>query len=238
MSVFTLSERLAHFGDLSENSKQFLDALNPVQRSLEARAEIAVGVEADGHMGLVQSGWVGDHDLTPDGRRGILTIALPGDCLACPVETRPPQYRQTLTEATITHYPMKPIMERMRVDSGLAFAFLRLAAHQQARLSDRLLPLIQYRSYEKVAYFFLDTSTRLEAVGLARPDVFPMPLNQATIADHLGMHEVHVNRILRRMGQEGYIARERGYVRLLDRQTLADMVGYSPLTPPAGEPVR
>jgi len=226
--AFCLSDRLEQFCTLCPATKNHLNGVNAFQRSLDARAEVIRADEPIPYVPIVQSGWIAIYDLTPEGRRGILEVSLPGDILSGPLHAREPiSYTvQALTAATVTFHPVAPILELMRTDWDLANAFLRLETYQHERLQDRLLPILQLRSYERIAHLFLDLHARLDAVGMVANGRFPMPLNQATIADHLGMHEVHVNRVLRRMDHDRYVRRERGYVTILDHASLAEMVGF------------
>lgn len=228
MATFSLSERLDRFCALSDEVKEHLNGSNSFQRLLESRAEVLRPGEPIAYVPIVQSGWIATYDLTPDGRRAILELGLPGDVLSGPLHAREPigYTVQALTSATVTFHPVEPIVELIRTNARVAAAFLRLETYQHERLQERLLPLLQLRSYEKIAHLFLDLHARLDAVGMAANGRFPMPLNQATLADHLGMHEVHVNRVLRRMDDDGYVAREKGYITILDHATLAEMVGF------------
>lgn len=235
MANFSLIERLESFCPLSTIAKQQLDRLNSLQRSLDTRAEVLRAGRPIAYVPIVQSGWVATCDLTPDGRRGILELALPGDILSGPLHAREPvgYTVQALTPTCVSFHPVEPIVDLIRQDAAVAAAFLRLETYQHERLQDRLLPLLQLRSYEKIAHLFLDLHARLDAVGMVANGRFPMPLNQASIADHLGMHEVHVNRVLRRMDHDGYVLREKGYITIVDHATLAEMVGFRgrPLPP-------
>ena len=229
MAIFSLSERLDRFCVLSEESKKHLDGTNSFQRTYDPRSEIFRAGEPIASLPLVQSGWLATFDVTPEGKRGILELALPGDILSGPMHGRAPiSYTVTaLTSATVSFHPTAPIIDAMRTDAGMATAFLRLETYQHERLQDRLLPLTQLRSYERTAHLFLDLHARLDAVGMTANGRFRMPLNQAAIADHLGMHEVHVNRVLRQMDHDGYVLREKGYyITILDHAALAAMTGF------------
>lgn len=235
MATFSLTDRLDRFCALSDGAKKYLNGANTFQISYGPRAEILRPGAPIASVPVVQSGWVATYDLTPEGRRGILELALPGDILSGPLHAEQPigYTVQALTKAAVTFHPVEPIRDLIRQDAGAAAAFLRLETYQHERLQDRLLPILQLRAYERTAHLFLDLHARLDAVGMATNGRFPMPLNQAMIADHLGMHEVHVNRVLRRMDHDPYLVREKGYITIVDHATLAHMAGFHarPLPP-------
>ena len=58
----------------------------------------------------------------------------------------------------------------------------------------------------------LDIHDRMLRRGLIRRPRFNLPLTQEQIADHLGLTLVHVNRILRRLREEGIAAIDRQLV--------------------------
>ena len=53
-----------------------------------------------------------------------------------------------------------------------------------------------------------------------------MPLTQEQIADVLGLSAPHVNRMLRRLREEGLIDVEESHIRLLDRAALAALADF------------
>ena len=53
----------------------------------------------------------------------------------------------------------------------------------------------------------------------------PLPLTQEHIGDALGLTNVHVNRMLRELREEGVLVLKRGMLRLLDLPRLVEIAG-------------
>ena len=185
------------------------------------------------HLPLVVDGWTVQYQLAPDGRRTVHCIAVPGDVVDNPLGRAAVATcsSQALTEATLRLYPIAPLRGLIHREAGIAAAFFAWEASHFAMLRGRLLPLTQFTAYERLVHFCLDLLTRLEDVGLARDNTFPLPVSQALIGDYLGMHEVHVNRTFRRIERDGYIERTKGYLRVCNRDALSDMIGFHMLVP-------
>ena len=56
-------------------------------------------------------------------------------------------------------------------------------------------------------------------------DEISLPLTQEHIGDALGLTNVHVNRMLRELREEGVLVLQRGVLRLLDRGRLVEISG-------------
>ncbi len=125
-------------------------------------------------------------------------------------------------------YPTKTLAHLLEQNAHLALAFLLLEVHQNDLLRERVMTLSRLSAYERLGHLCLELLTRLEAVGLAANDSFPMPLSQPILGDVLGMHEVHVNRMLHRLEADGYILRGNGRIQVLEREALAEMVEFRP----------
>ena len=236
MPNVTLLDRLKQFSSLTASDQRHLNEIDYIERTVPARSEVIDAHTEMAYLPLVVDGWTVQYQLAPDGRRTVHCIAIPGDIVDNPVGRAPIATcsSQTLTEASLRFYPVAPLRRLIAREAGIAAAFFAWEAAHFAMLRGRLLPLTQFTAYERLVHFCLDLLTRLEDVGLAEDDTFPLPVSQALIGDYLGMHEVHVNRTFRRIEGDGYIVRRKGHVRVCDRQTLSDMIGFDTLVPHAG----
>ncbi len=233
MTSFTLCERLGRLADLTASDEKHLDGIEHIERTVPARTEILDAHTEMQYLPLVVDGWTVQYQLAPDGRRTVHCIAIPGDVVDNPLgrAAMATCSSQALTEATLRFYPIAPLRGLIRREARIAAAFFAWEASYFAMLRGRLLPLTQFTAYERLVHFCLDLLARLEEVGLAENDTFPLPISQALIGDYLGMHEVHVNRTFRRIERDGYIERTKGHVRVCDRDALSAMIGFHMLVP-------
>jgi CRP-like cAMP-binding protein len=175
--------------------------------------------EPESPVFVLATGWASRSKLMPDGRELILQLHLPGDIIGYTpalLHGRPHFSVQALT--TVTYYPL----DRERV-AGLFATAPALARKLLLRLSRRqrtveywLLNLGRRRVEERLAWFLLDLFARLRRLGLVRDNTFRLPLSQRQIADAIGAHVVHLNRVLRQFREAGLVSMRGREVRLDD----------------------
>jgi CRP-like cAMP-binding protein len=71
-------------------------------------------------------------------------------------------------------------------------------------------------SRARVAHILCEFSLRLEAAGLANNHHYELPMTQEQLADAVGLTSVHVNRVLKQLGEEGLIRRDRRSITIED----------------------
>ncbi|MCR5880865.1 Crp/Fnr family transcriptional regulator [Phenylobacterium sp. J367] len=111
---------------------------------------------------------------------------------------------------------------------GLARAFRKAQALEQALLLDHVVRLGRQTAYERVAHFLLELQHRLHLSALGDQQRFALPLTQEIMADVLGLSIVHVNRTLQQLRREQLIELRSGVAILLQRDTLVGIAGFKP----------
>jgi CRP/FNR family transcriptional regulator len=172
------------------------------------------------------SGRVLRFDLLPNGREVILQLHFPGDIIgygAALLGLPPHYYARALTAVTYR------ALDRYRV-AGLCDTAPQLArkltlhlARRDRTVDYRLLNLGWRTAEEQVAAMLLFAYARLRRLGLLKDDVFSLALSQQQIADFLGVHVVHVNRVMRRLREAGLATVQKGQVRISDLPGLLQM---------------
>jgi CRP-like cAMP-binding protein len=82
-------------------------------------------------------------------------------------------------------------------------------------------------SRARVAHLLCEFSLRLEAAGLARNHRYELPMTQEQLADAVGLTAVHVNRVLKQLGEDGLITRDRRTITIEDWQRLRDVGDFN-----------
>jgi CRP-like cAMP-binding protein len=73
----------------------------------------------------------------------------------------------------------------------------------------------------KLAALFCEMQVRLSVVGLADDSSYLLPLTQADLSECLGLTDVHINRTLRVLRDQGVVTMRAGRVTILDKAELA-----------------
>jgi CRP-like cAMP-binding protein len=153
----------------------------------------------------LHSGWAMRERLLPEGRRALLAVYLPGDVVGLDglFTTRVPDAVTTLTPAA--SHPLS-LAELTRLMEGDPMVALRVAhlLDAERRRAERLAIAVGHADAEtRLASFLLYLHDRLRAQGLVASRSFRVPMTQQQIGQHLGLTVVHVNRVLRRLREQG-----------------------------------
>ena len=206
--------------------------------------------EATSDLLVLRSGWAFSFAIMPDGSRQILDLHFPGDLIGLPSLAFDCSHNGL---ATITPIEMSALARAEYVNLLSVSPRLRVALHAMAMvenviLTDRLKSIGRMEARDRVAYFFLQILTRLESTEIDRRpmsspsrglsvvgehrrspgrDSFHLPMSQELIGDALGLSAIHVNRVLRRLENEGHLFRDHQQFTLLNRQKLSESVNFS-----------
>ncbi len=221
-STDALSTRLSCLAPLDAPEVRLLAEASQKRRTWPARREIIhEGDPIREHQALL-SGWACRQRILSDGRRQILTFLLPGDLMNVCHHGSPLAATTVLAIQDLITCPLPDAVP----SSPLAEAYARSAALDQHYLYAQVARLGRFNAYERVADWLLETSDRLEQVGLSSGHRFALPITQELLADALGLTSVHVNRTLQHLRRDGVLELRSGTVTLPDRIRLEKVVDY------------
>lgn len=182
------------------------------------------GVDGTGevHSRVVLSGWVAWMAQFADGRRQIVSIALPGDLLERPPAGDLGVLHSALAPAqTAEARGLIDIVEKSSCSGGLAEAWRQARKAAEARRIRQVLRLGRLSAYERTACLLLELHERQSRAGLCDEHSMPLPLTQEMLADLLGLSVVHMNRILQQLRRDELIVFRGGRVVFPDRDALS-----------------
>ena len=201
-------------------------------RTLAAgQALIAPGQVADNLYNLVE-GWAFVYHLAADGSRQILHFALPGAVLGS-VTPDPHNHFgvQALTDAVVCVMPQPGIERLLQARPALALRLTWLVTRDRSLAYDHLASVGRLSARQRIARLLLELAMRyrtrqpLQAVG-----ELALPLTQEHIGDAMGLSAVHVNRVLRKLYQEGILSFHHRRLRILDTDRLWAIADPEPQT--------
>jgi len=180
---------------------------------------------------FIVTGWAARVQKLKDGRRQIIGILLPGDAIGLSLRKSPLSLASVLALTPMRTVSAPEITaawsERDRVP-GLSAALDLAAAEEEFFMIGQVVRLGRQPAYERIANWFMELEYRLSCRGLSNSGAFPFPLKQETVADAVGLSNVHVNRTLQQMRREGRIELARGRLSLLDREALRNAGEFNP----------
>lgn len=226
-----LSALRAHLPDwarLSENEVGAVLKLQSTARSIRRGGEIIVQGRRCDSIFVLSEGFALRYRLMPDGRRHVLNVSIPGDTVgypACFFDTALYSV-SALSKAVVYAVSFGDIATIFRNHPRAALALFWSTAREAATLAEHLADVGWRNAYERLAHFLLEMATRLANVGMSDGSRFELPLTQAKLADVLGLSIPHVNRMLRRLREDGLIEMAGAQVRIVDRSALASLADF------------
>ncbi len=179
---------------------------------------------------VVVSGLAGRFDQTASGARQITALHIPGD--ACDLHSVPVENSSTalqaLTRTTVLHVPHEALRALAAEFPALAMAFWRDCVVDAAILSKWTLNIGRASTRQRVAHLLCELALRYRAIGEDIGD-FSFPATQTHIGDLTGITNVHINRTLRGLADEGLAIVRGGRIVITDWRGLAAEADFDPL---------
>ncbi len=79
-----------------------------------------------------------------------------------------------------------------------------------------------------LSHLIAEVLARLQAVGITQQESFAFPFTQAELADACGTTPIHMNRVVRKLREEGILEISRGQVAVLDKARLHETGAFDP----------
>jgi CRP/FNR family transcriptional regulator, anaerobic regulatory protein len=198
------------------------DAHYPV-RVLDANDTIYSQGESSDTLFNVVSGWVELHQDMPDGRRHISQFLLPGALFGIkPMHSRFSHGATTITPASICAIPTSRVSDLRRLYPSFNERFIWLLERENDITNQALMMTAEGNSLERVARILWGLAARLSKAGAIQAGLaLKVPLTQRHIADATGLTAVHVNRVIRRLREQGLVEFHDGIMVIGDPQGLA-----------------
>jgi len=174
------------------------------------------------HACIIVSGLAGRFDQTASGARQITALHIPGD--ACDLHSVPvpkaSNALQALARTEVAHIPHEPLRALVADFPNIAMAFWRDCVVDAAILSKWSLNLGRASARQRIAHLLCEMSLRYGAIGRDN-NSFDFPATQIHMGDATGLTNVHVNRVVRELGEDSLARVRGGRVDILDFAALA-----------------
>lgn len=224
-------QKLESIFPLTDEERQALHEVPVKVTALNADQDVVRVGERPSHSCLVLEGFTCVYKLTREGKRQIMALHVPGDMpdlqsLHLKVLDISIASISPCTVGFIQHKDLHRICKRY---PRLTDAFWRETLADASVFREWLLNIGRREAYTRMAHLLCELLVRLRTVGLVDSNVFDLPLTQPEIADLLGTSTVHVNRVFKRLRDDGLIQTEGTRITVPDWDNLKEAGDFDPL---------
>ena len=226
-----LFRKLQRFAAFSDTERAGLDGLVATFEYAPAGQSIVAERETPAHTLILLEGLACRHKDFRDGRRQILAVLTPGDICAGEDWPFAPLDHGVfgLTTVKIARVAANDFVELLERHAPIAAALRTAALVDQAVQRAWTANLGQRNALERAAHLLCELFHRMTDRGLAVADGgFELPLTKHDLGSALGLTEVQVNRVSRRLRAEGLAELQVGAVRILDLTRLQRLADFDP----------
>ncbi len=202
------------------------DVLRVERRVAPRNVSMAQAGDVGIRVRIIVSGWAYRYRTLHDGRRQILNVLLPGDTFGLETLFGQPARTSVQTSTALTYLAVSAADLIGAFDLLPEFRrhLFEIILTEKVALEDWLVRLGQSDAEERTAELLISLYNRLQLRGLASGQSFALELTQQEMADVLGLHAIHVNRVLSRLRARKLLSIRGKTVSLHDLQGLAELV--------------
>ena len=179
---------------------------------------------------LLLDGFVERYKDTPEGKRQILAIHIPGDFLdlhSYPLK-RLEHSVAALTDVRVALFPHPNVRALTEQSTTLTELLWRSTLIDAAINREWIVSVGARSAVVRLAHLFCEMYVRLERIGMAPDKTFPLPLTQVDLSDATGLTAVHANRMLRELRERKLVAFRNGMVEIIDWDALRSFADFDP----------
>jgi CRP-like cAMP-binding protein len=182
------------------------------------------------HSTLLVEGVVARYFDLAEGQRQIVELHVAGDFVDLHgfLLKRLEHHVGALTRVTVALAPHEAIRRITEEEPHLARLLWFSTLIDSAVQRERIVSIGRRTALARVAHLICEMNVRLEVVGLARAGTYALPITQLDLADSTGLTAVHVNRMLRRLREEGLVTYRGGEVQIQAWEQLQRAADFSP----------
>jgi CRP-like cAMP-binding protein len=217
--------KLRQWNVLTDRDQEAVLALPHTVRALRAHEFIVREGDKPKHSCLLLSGFAIRHKLAGNGGRQIFSIHMKGDVvdLHNSLLKTADHNVQTLTRAEGAFIPVNAIKDISVSHPAVGRAMWYETLVDAAIFREWTLNVGRRDARTRMAHMLCEFALRLKVAGLGEQADYELPMTQDQLADALALTNVHVNRTLRSLVDEGLIGRSQRSVRISDFARLAQV---------------
>jgi CRP-like cAMP-binding protein len=216
--LIPMIRRLGGLSPLSERDRQALLGLPFSIRTMPAGGHLIRDGDPTEYCCLLLTGFAYRHKITGEGARQIISIHMASEFvdLQNVFLDVSDHSVQTLTEAEVAFVPRTALADLALSSPAIGRALWMQTLIDASIFREWVVNVGRRDSRARVAHLLCEFSLRLDAAGLASNHHYELPMTQEQLADAVGLTSVHVNRVLKQLGEEGLINRNKRSITIVD----------------------
>jgi len=227
--LMPMVRRLARLAPLADEDREALLALPFTVRICPPGAYLVRDGDRPQHCCLLITGFAYRHKITGDGARQIISIHMASEFvdLQNVFLDVSDHSVQTLTESQVAFIPRDAVSDLALARPAVGRALWLQTLIDASIFREWVVNVGRRDSRTRVAHLLCEFSLRLETAGLASNHRYELPMTQEQLADAVGLTSVHVNRVLKKLGAEGLISRDKRSITITDWARMRDAGDFS-----------
>ncbi|WP_102223763.1 Crp/Fnr family transcriptional regulator [Acidimangrovimonas sediminis] len=230
--------RRSLFDEMSETEVEFMRGFKAGELQISAGSTIVMEGANSPQLFTVLEGMGTRYKTLENGRRQVVNFVFPGDFIGLQAGLMGEMKHSAMaaTEMKLCAFNRDELWRLFRNHPDRAYDLTWMSAVEEHFLGETLLTLGQRDAEQRIAWALLRIFQRLQAVGLEKDSVVPMPFRQQDLADSLGLSLVHTNKTLARLRQRGLARWTEGSLKVAKPDALAK-VGLTDADKPERRPL-
>ena len=235
--------KLAHGAHLTAEDRSKLEGLVRDTQMVAPRQDLIREGDRPEQVQVILEGFACRYKQLRDGSRQIMALLVPGDfCdLRVAILGEMDHGIATLSACTVARFSRGEVQGMIAGNGspGLNQALWWASLVDEAVLREWLVGMGRRQADKRMAHLFCELRVRLGVVGLVIDNGYILSLQQADLADVLGLTTVHVNRVLQTLRTSGLVTLNRKRLSIPDVSQLEAFAEFDPkylhLTKRSGE---
>jgi CRP-like cAMP-binding protein len=222
--------KMEHGAELTDEDRAALEKAVGDVRQIGANKDLIKEGDKPEHVHLILEGFAFRYKLLADGQRQIMAYLVPGDLCDLHVSILGEMDHSlgTLSPCKVGYIARKTVDElterHPRINRALWWATLV----DEGTLREWLVSMGRREAEQQMAHILCELLVRLQTVGLATENSYEFPITQEELGDTLGLSTVHVNRVLRRLRDDGLITLSEKRLTIHDVERLKAFADFDP----------
>ncbi len=222
------------FKKLSNSSLEKAEDFRQEQLIIPARTRFFQEGEKHDYVYTVFSGWgLIYKTVSNSGKRQILQFLLPGDLIGFQTNTSGvmPHSAGSVTELVLCSYPRDDFKPMLEENPEVALRMVDIRSRDVTLCQNHLMAAGRKTAKESIAFIILELFYRVQHQVPANPgntkSSIDFPITQEDIGDAIGLTNVHVNRVIKELMDEGLIYCNKKRLEILDEKKLSEIAEFN-----------